>query len=94
MIAGDLRTGDTFVEHSEKEWADMSERDRRMAKRVDVLGLGPECCNGQRIHIATSAGSWCIPFLSEVTRLTKQSEVKRAIRTLTKQHAQRKAVPA
>lgn len=67
MQAGDLRRGDTFIECSEEEWAELSERERKKLRRVKVLAIGPECKGDRtRVHLVTDVGNWCIPFVAPV----------------------------
>ena len=70
MIANELRPGDAFVCHSQAEWDAMSASERKRT-RVAVLErrLG-SCITYDRIHLRTSAGTWCIPKEAPVVLVT------------------------
>ena len=88
MIANDLRTGDTFVCVDEINTAD-----KRKAKPATVLALLGTCVTYERIHLRTSAGTWCIPKEAPVVKLT--AEQKPARKNNRYAHAKRtKAVTA
>lgn len=66
MYAGDLRRGDVFIECSAEEWAAMSPRDQKKAKRVRVVAIGPACRDKTRVHLSTDVGNWCILHVAPV----------------------------
>lgn len=67
MNAEQLQVNDVFVQHSEEEWATMSNRDRKHAKRARVLAFLGYCTSTDRVHFRTSSGDWCIPSCAPVS---------------------------
>lgn len=77
MFASELRSGDTFVRHSQIEWAEMSKAEQKKAERATFKYSPGICVDPARTHIRVvvagrgdKEATWCIPKVAPVVLLT------------------------